>query len=135
MRFWDMSPVKRMLLSVTIPSLWNVQVSSNRCIPDFENGCRVTNEMILEQKGISEEEYIEELKESVRGMFDDIVTIPEGMETELDVDEMLAHTLNRLDMEQPMFINQYGEIVTIVQIDLVAGAGYNNYLAVTFSEK
>ena len=102
---------------------------------DFENGCRVTNEMILEQKGISEEEYIEELKESVRGMFDDIVTIPEGMETELDVDEMLAHTLNRLDMEQPMFINQYGEIVTIVQIDLVAGAGYNNYLAVTFSEK
>ena len=33
---------------------------------DFENGCRVTNEMILEQKGISEEEYIEELRAAQR---------------------------------------------------------------------
>ena len=102
---------------------------------DFETGSRVTNEMILEQREISEEEYMEKLKESVRVMFGDIFKIPEGMETELNADEVLEHTLSGLNMGRPMFINQYGEIVTIVQIDTIAGAGYNNYLAVVFSDQ
>ena len=102
---------------------------------DFEKGSRVTNEMILEQRGISEEEYMENLKENVRVMFGDICKIPEGIETELDLDELLDHTLNGLDMERPMFINQNGEIAAIVQIDTIAGAGYNNYLVTAFSDQ
>ncbi len=102
---------------------------------DFETGSRVTNEMILEQRGISEKEYMEKLKESVGIMFGDIFKIPEGVETDLNADEVLEHTLSGLNMDNPMFIDQHGAIVTIVQIDTIAGAGYNNYLATSFSDQ
>ena len=100
---------------------------------DFETGTRVTNAMILEQRGITEEEYLENLKEAVRLLFEDMeITIPEGVKTNLSREVLLEKTLNRLDMEQPMFINQFGEIETIVKIASVAGAGWYYYLATPF---
>ena len=60
---------------------------------DFETGTRVTNEMILAQRGISEEAYLENLREKVTFMFDDaFVPIPEGAETDLSHDSLLAET-------------------------------------------
>lgn len=100
---------------------------------DFETGTRVTNEMILAQRGISEEAYLENLREKVTFMFDDaFVPIPEGAETDLSHDSLLAETLGWLDLEQPMFINRFGEIETIVKIAAPAGAGWYYAFATPF---
>ena len=103
---------------------------------DFETGNRVTNEMILEQKGISKEEYLERLTEKVKQVFEKVCPqIPEGVKTELTRDKLLEETLSWLDPEQPMFINQYGEIETFVKITTIAGAGWHNYLVTPFSSE
>ena len=101
---------------------------------DFETGSRVTNEMILEQKGISEEEYLAKLRESVQQKFEDLFpSIPEGVPAEEIHDDMLEKTLSRLDMERPMFLDRCGEIETIVEIVSVAGAGIYEHLVTPFS--
>ena len=101
---------------------------------DFETGSRVTNEMILEQKGISEEEYLEKLREIVQLTFEDLFpSIPDGVPAEQIHDDMLEKTLGRVGMEQPMFLNRYGEIETIVEIVSVAGAGIYEHLVTPFS--
>lgn len=101
---------------------------------DFETGSRVTNESILEERGISKEAYLENLREAVRLLFDDIVKpFPEGVKTNLTREGMLERTLNWLDPEQPIFINRFGEIATIVEIETVAGAGKVQAIATPFS--
>ena len=100
---------------------------------DFETGSRVTSKEILEQKGIREEEYLEKLREKVRSVFEEAFRLPEGVETGIDREEVLDRLLNSLSMEQPMFLDQSGEIAVIVKIDTVAGAGYNNYIVTPFS--
>ncbi|MCR5088537.1 MAG: hypothetical protein K6C08_03365 [Oscillospiraceae bacterium] len=103
---------------------------------DFESGRRVTNDMILEQRGIGKDEYMESLREKVRLIVEDNYSrIPEKHRDQALHDEMLDTTLNWLDMEQPMFINEYGEVVTIVKVATVAGAGWRYYFAEPFSEK
>ena len=100
---------------------------------DFDTGRRVTNKMILEQRGISEEEYLENLREKVTFMFDDtFIPIPEGAKTDLTYEKLLDQTLNGLDMECPMLINRFGEIETIVKIVTVAGSGWRYALATPF---
>ncbi len=100
---------------------------------DFETGSRVSNKEILEQKGIREEDYLEKLREKVRSVFEETFRLPEGAETGIDREEVLDRLLSSLSMEQPMFIDQSGEIAAIVRIDTVAGAGYNNYIVTPFS--
>lgn len=103
---------------------------------DFETGNRLTNEMILEQMGISREEYLENLTEAVKQVFEKTYRpVPEGVKTELDHDKLLETTLSWLDPEQPIFINQFGEIETFVKIAAVAGAGWHNYLVTPFSSE
>ena len=103
---------------------------------DFETGSRVTNDRILEQFGISKEEYLESLEEEVTRIFEDVYTpIPEGVKTELTREKLLEDTLKRLDPEQPMFINGSGEIATVIEIVTVAGAGLHSYIATPFSER
>ena len=101
---------------------------------DFDSGSPVTNEMILEQKGISEEEYLENLREAVQLKFEDMYgnLLAEAQTKDL-YDEMLDQTLAGLDIDQPMFIDQFGEIETIVKIVSVAGAGWYYHLVPLFS--
>ena len=100
---------------------------------DFDTGRRITNKMILEQRGISEEEYLENLREKVKFMFDDTyIPIPEGVKTDLTYEKLLDQTLNGLDMECPMLINRFGEIETVVKIVTVAGSGWRYALATPF---
>ena len=100
---------------------------------DFDTGCRVTNEMILEQRGISEEEYLENLREKVAFMYEDqYVPIPEGVKTDLTYEKLLDQTLSWLDMDQPMLINEFGEIETIVKLVTVAGSGWKYAMATPF---
>ena len=101
---------------------------------DFNTGERVTNEMILAQRGISEEEYLEKLKEAVQLKFEEIgPEIPEGVTTKLTREKLLEQTLSWQDLEQPMFIDQYGEIETIVRIVSIAGAGWYYHLVSPFA--
>ncbi len=100
---------------------------------DFETGQRVTNEMILKQRGISEEVYLENLREKVAFMFEDMVPpIPEGVKTDLTREKLLEQTLNWLDMENPLYINQFGELETIVKIVSLAGSGWFYAFATPF---
>ncbi len=101
---------------------------------DFETGDRVTNDMILEQKGISKEQYQTKLKEAVTVLFEDLyIPIPEGVETSLTHDSLLEETLSWLSEDQPMFLNRFGEIETWVMIATPAGAGRYNHLIAPFS--
>ena len=96
---------------------------------DFETEDRVTNEMVLEQKGITEEEYLEQLKEAVTAVFEEqYIPIPEGVETNLSHDSLLEDTLGWLSAEQPIFLNQFGEIETWAAIAVPAGAGRYDHL-------
>ena len=96
---------------------------------DFETRERVTNSMILEQKGITEQEYMENLREAVTALFEkDYTPIPEGVKTNLTDDSLLEDTLGWLSADQPIILNRYGEIETWVSIAKVAGAGKYDYL-------
>ena len=101
---------------------------------DFKTDSRVTNEMILKQKGITEEEYLENLKEKVQLMFEDMYgNLPEESKKAFGYDEMLEKTLGWLDLEQPMFLDGMGEVETIVKIASVAGAEWYYHLATPFA--
>ena len=96
---------------------------------DFRTGNRVTNKMILAQKGITEEEYLEQLREAVSSLFEELyIPIPEGVETNLSHDSLLEETLGWLSADQPIFLNQFGEIETWAAIAVPAGAGRYNHL-------
>ena len=91
---------------------------------DFETDSRVTNEMILEQRGISKEAYLENLREAVRAKFEkDISGIPADILETSDYAELLEKTLTWQTLEEPMFVDQFGEIETIALIGAMAGAG------------
>lgn len=104
---------------------------------DFKSGNRVTNAMILKQKGISEEEYMEKLRAAVTALFDELyVPIPEGVETTLTHDSLLEDTLGWLSVDTPIFLNRYGEIGTWASIAVPAGAGrYDHLVKVPLEEE
>ena len=91
---------------------------------DFETDSRVTNEMILEQRGISEEEYLENLRETARSKFETAHSgIPADILETSDYAELMERTMEWQTLDEPMFIDQYGEIETIALIGAMAGAG------------
>ena len=101
---------------------------------DFDTGKRVTNEMILSELGINEEEYLENLREKVQFMFEDMYgSLSPELKDMAGLDQLLEKTLGWLDLEQPMFIDQFGGIETIVKIASVAGAEWYYHLATPFS--
>lgn len=101
---------------------------------DFETGERITNGMILKQKGLSEEQYLEALTEAVTRLFDEQFTPPpEGVETSLTRDSLLEETLGWLSADQPIFLNREGEIETWVEIATPAGAGKYSHLIAPFN--
>ena len=103
---------------------------------DFDTRERVTNEMILTQRDINAEEYLEKLKKAVQLKFEEVVPeIPEGVTTELTREKLLEQTLSWQDLEQPMFIDRYGEIETIVRIVSIAGAGWYYHLVSPFASQ
>lgn len=101
---------------------------------DFKTDSRITNEMILKQKGITEEEYLENLREKVQLMYEDLYgDLSEENKEALGYDSLLEKTLGWLDMEQPMFLDGMGEIETVVKIASVAGAEWYYHLATPFA--
>ena len=96
---------------------------------DFDTGTGITNKMILEQRGISEAEYLENLKEAARSLFMKLnSSIPEDRLSESDYDELLERTLQWQTMDQPIYIDQDGEIAVIAEIGAMAGAGKYKHL-------
>ena len=99
---------------------------------DFENDCRVTGEMILQELGITQEVYLENLREKVQLMFEDRFADHPHRE-DFGYDELLARTLDGLDMEQPMFIDGAGQLETIVKFYVPAGAVWYYHLVTPFA--
>ncbi len=101
---------------------------------DFENDCMLSNEMILEQLGISENEYLENLREKVQLMFEDMYgNYSEKDRQAFGYDKMLENTLGWLDLDQPIYIDGMGNIITIVKIASIAGAEWNYHLVTPFA--
>ena len=100
---------------------------------DFETDSRVTNEMILKQRGISEEAYLENLREAARSKFEKGISgIPADILETTDYAELLERTLEWQTLDEPMFVDQYGEIETIALIGAMAGAGRYYHLLTPF---
>lgn len=98
---------------------------------DFDNNRRVTGDMILKELGLTEEDYLENLREKVQLMFEDMFS--SSPMKDAFYDELLERTLSELGMEQPMFINGTGQIETIVKIYVPAGAGRQYYLVTPYA--
>ena len=91
---------------------------------DYGTGSRITNEMILQQQGISEEEYLENLKEAAKSMFVKMnASYPDDKLEEGDYGKLLEQTMEWQTMEQQMYIDRDGEIAVIAEICAFAGAG------------
>ncbi len=101
---------------------------------DFESGSRVSNRMVLEQKGVTEEEYMLNLREKVQLIFEDMYGGLSVRDREIvGYDEMLEKTMNWLNPELPLYLDAFGEIVTIVKIASVAGAEWHYHLVTPFA--
>ena len=101
---------------------------------DFDSGTRVTNRDILRELGISEKEYLANLREKVQFMFEDMYkNMSEKDRKALGYDELLKKTLAWADMDQPMLIDGAGSVETIVKIASVAGAEWYYHLCTPFS--
>lgn len=101
---------------------------------DFAADKRITNEMILSELGITEDEYLSNLKEKVQLMFEDMYKdVPADMREQAGMDTMLQKTLSWADMNQPMFIDGVGTVETIVKIASIAGADWYYHLATPFA--
>ena len=91
---------------------------------DFDTGSRITNEMILEQRGISEEEYLENLREAAKSLFLEMnAGYPVDRREDGDYENLLKQTLEWQTLEQPMYLDRDGEIAVITEIRVFAGAG------------
>ncbi|MCR5575654.1 MAG: hypothetical protein K6F56_01450 [Oscillospiraceae bacterium] len=101
---------------------------------DFDSGRRVGNKDILRELGVSEKEYVANLREKVKFMFEDMYkSMPQKDRKALGYNSLLRKTLAWADMEQPMFIDGGGSVVTIVKIASVAGADWYYHLATPFA--
>ena len=101
---------------------------------DFRTDTRITNEMILKQKGITEEEYLENLREKVQLMFEDMYgDLPEESKEAFGYERLLQKTLGWQDMGETMFLDGMGEVETVVKIASVAGAEWYYHLATPFA--
>lgn len=98
---------------------------------DFENDCRVTGDMILKELGLTEEDYLENLREKVQLLFEDMFA--SSPMRDAFYDDLLEKTLSELSMEQSMFIDGAGQIETIVRVYIPAGAGRQNYLVTPYA--
>ena len=84
---------------------------------------------IAELKGISEEEYLEKLRDAVTSLFEELYRpIPEGVKTSLTHDGLLEETLGWLSADRPIFLNRFGELETWAEIATPAGAGKYSHL-------
>ena len=101
---------------------------------DFAGGERITNEKLLAELGVSEEEYLTNLREKVRLMFEDMYRdVPDDIREKAGLEKMLEDTLAWADMAQPAFIDGAGTVETVVKIASLAGAGWYYHLVTPFA--
>ena len=118
--FWDGNQLF-LLLSSDTP---NDVVDYSAYGYDFDTGARITNAMILRKRGISEEEYLENLREAARSMFVKMNRgIPEDKLGGPEYEQLLELTLQWQTIDQPIYIDRDGEIAVIAEIGAFAGAG------------
>ena len=102
---------------------------------DFETDHRVTNEMILEKRGINAEVYKENLREKAQLMFEDIYgTIPQESRQEMGYFSQLEKTISDENVEEAvLFVDGFGELEAIMKIYSLAGADWYYHLVTPFA--
>lgn len=101
---------------------------------DFDRECRITNSMVLEELGLSEEDYLANLREKVQLMAEDKVRgFSEKDKAALGYDALLQKTMEWQTMEAPMYIDGSGQLITIVKIASIAGAEWYYHLATPYA--
>ena len=89
---------------------------------DFEKNCRVTKEMLLEQLGISEEDYLLNLREKVGIAFENQFIFLRKTNVYYD---LLHRTISDENLENAMlYLDGDGSLIAIVKIYTGAGAGW-----------
>ena len=101
---------------------------------DFENDCRVTNSMILEQLEITEDTYLKNLREKVGLLLEEMYgNLSEREKAYLDYDRLYEKTMSWQSMEQPMYLDGTGQLVTIAKVASAAGAEWYYHLVTPFA--
>ena len=102
---------------------------------DFESDSRVTNDMILEKRGITAEFYKDNLREKAKLMFEDMNgTIPPESREEMGYYSQLEKTISDENVaEAVLFIDGLGELEAIMKIYSLAGADWYYHLVTPFA--
>ena len=102
---------------------------------DIESDSRVTNDMILEKRGITAEFYKDNLREKAKLMFEDMNgTIPPESREEMGYYSQLEKTISDENVaEAVLFIDGLGELEAIMKIYSLAGADWYYHLVTPFA--
>ena len=101
---------------------------------DFAADERITNERLLSELGIPAEQYLERLREKVGRLFEDMYKdVPDNIREQAGMDEMRRKTLDWADLEQPVFLDGAGNVVTIVKVASIAGADWYYHQVTCYS--
>ena len=89
---------------------------------DFEKNCRITKEMLLEQLGISESDYILNLREKTAAAFEFEYAGPGKNSVYYDI---FYRTISDENLNEAMlYLDGSGSLVSVVKIYTLAGAGW-----------
>lgn len=102
---------------------------------DFDTDSRVTNENILEQRGINAEVYKENLREKAQLMFEDMyVSVPQESREDMGYYSQLEKTISDENVEAAvLFVDGIGELEAVMRIYSLAGADWYYHLVTPFA--
>ena len=102
---------------------------------DFVTDTRLTNEMILEQRGLNAELYKENLREKAQLMFEDMYgTIPQESREGMGYYTQLEKTISDENVEDAvLFVDGSGELEAVMRIYSLAGADWYYHLVTPFA--
>ena len=102
---------------------------------DFVTDTRLTNEMILEQRGLDAELYKENLREKAQLMFEDMYgTIPQESREGMGYYTQLEKTISDENVEDAvLFVDGSGELEAVMRIYSLAGADWYYHLVTPFA--
>ena len=102
---------------------------------DFVTDSRLTNEMILEQRGIDLESYKESLREKAQLMFEDMYSsVPQESRTNMGYYSQLEKTISDANVEDAvLFVDGSVELEAVMRIYSLAGADWYYHLVTPFA--
>lgn len=104
---------------------------------DFAEGKRVTNEMLLESLGVTQQEFLDGMKKAAERVYTDLYQgISEEERGNMGYQERLAWTLSdeNLNMDLMIYLDKDGILSVITPIGSLAGADWYYHIVYPFAE-